>query len=100
MNTHIPDWCVENLSIKNGLTRGYIGESNETIIQLITTSGAFYQTSMSDEHTFQSLVKQINGDKLTEIRYSDLTILGWIRNSKNIWEWIKSRVALSLHSLR
>lgn len=53
---------------------------------------------MSDERTFQSLVKQIAGDKLAEIRYSDLTILNWMRNSENIGEWIKSRVALSLRS--
>lgn len=97
---NIPDWCSENLSVKSGLTRSYIWESNETIIQLITTSGESYKTSMSDERIFQSLVKQIHGDKLAEIRYSDLTILGWIKNSKNIWEWIKSRVELSLRYLK
>ncbi|MDD2916416.1 MAG: hypothetical protein PHH70_01075 [Candidatus Gracilibacteria bacterium] len=96
MNTSVPDWCSEQLSIKSGITRGHVGESNESIIQLITTSGASYRTSASDEHTFQSLVQQVIGDTLAEIRYSGTATLHEIRNSTNIGEWIKSRIGSTI----
>ncbi|MDD2891603.1 MAG: hypothetical protein PHQ95_01430 [Candidatus Gracilibacteria bacterium] len=100
MSIHKPDWCTDKLSIKSGLIREPgVEKSNWGVLQLRTTSGLYYHTSLTDERSFRFLVQQVKDDKLTEIRYSDHFMQEWLMNSENVGDWIKSRVRQSLKSL-